>query len=88
MAEGSISYRSGYKYQLTEGYSVDVDVKPDQDIDSEYIRLSTIGLLTIKTGYAWDGPSGPTIDTPSFMRGALVQRMSGTPLKPAALRDL
>ena len=23
-------------------------------------------------GYAWDGPSGPTIDTKNFMRGSLV----------------
>jgi hypothetical protein len=29
-------------------------------------------MLTIKKGYAWDGPSGPTFDTPSFMRGSLV----------------
>ena len=29
-------------------------------------------LLEISEGYAWDGPSGPTIDTKNFMRGALV----------------
>ena len=23
-------------------------------------------------GYAWDGPSGPTFDTPAFMRGSLI----------------
>ena len=28
--------------------------------------------LSIKEGYAWDGPSGPTIDTKDFMRGALI----------------
>jgi len=28
--------------------------------------------LTIHEGYAWDGASGPTIDTKSFMRGSLV----------------
>ena len=71
MAEGSISYRSGYKYQLTEGYSVEVDVKPDHDIDTEYIHLFTNGLLKIEKSYAWDGPSGPTVDTKTFMRGAL-----------------
>ena len=26
----------------------------------------------MKKGYAWDGPSGPTIDTRNFMRGSLV----------------
>ena len=30
------------------------------------------GELTIKIGYRWDGPSGPTPDTKTFMRGALV----------------
>lgn len=28
--------------------------------------------LVISAGYAWDGPSGPTIDTKSFMRGSLI----------------
>jgi hypothetical protein len=26
----------------------------------------------MKAGYAWDGPSGPTWDTDTFMRGSLV----------------
>ena len=29
------------------------------------------GKLIVKCGYAWDGPSGPTIDTKNFMRGSL-----------------
>ena len=29
-------------------------------------------MLSIIEGYQWDGPSGPTIDTKSFMRGSLV----------------
>ena len=28
--------------------------------------------MTIYKGYAWDGPSGPTIDTKDFMRPSLV----------------
>ncbi len=68
----SITYRGGYKYQLVEDYSVRVPVIPDEDVRTEYIDLSTDGDLTIKRGYAWDGPSGPTIDTKDFMRGSLV----------------
>jgi len=30
------------------------------------------GYLTIHKGYAWDGPSGPAIDTRNFMRGSLI----------------
>ena len=67
-----ITYRKGYKYQLYEDYTVDTDIKPPILAASDYIELTTEGRLTIKKGYAWDGPSGPTFDTPSFMRGALV----------------
>jgi len=68
----SIFYRVGYKYQLSEEYSTDIPIIPDDDIDTEYIGLSSAGGLKIKQGYAWDGPSGPTVDSLNFMRGSLV----------------
>jgi len=67
-----IFYKKGYKYQLAEEYSADIPIKPDNDIESDFIVLSHTGNITIKKGYAWDGPSGPTIDTLNFMRGSLV----------------
>lgn len=67
-----IRYRSGYKYQLVEEYSVAVNIRPAEHIDMDYIALNTDGLLTVKKSYAWDGPSGPTMDTKNFMRGSLV----------------
>ena len=67
-----IRYRSGYKYQLVEEYTVSVEIHPNARIDTDYIALDPDGLLTIKNGYAWDGPSGPTFDTKNFMRGSLV----------------
>ena len=72
MTKHQISYKSGYKYQLIEEYQVEISVTPEKNIQTNYIDLTTEGLLTIKNGYAWDGPSGPTIDTPNFMRGSLV----------------
>ena len=30
------------------------------------------GLITFRRGYAWDGPSGPTIDTKNWMRASIV----------------
>jgi len=66
-----IKYKGGYKYQLVEKYAVKVKVKPDKNIISLYINLNKKGILTIKKGYAWDGPSGPTVDTKTFMRGSL-----------------
>lgn len=67
-----IRYRDGYKYQLAEDYSVTVAIRPPAPIDTEYISLTTEGVLTVRKGYAWDGPSGPTFDTRSSMRPSLV----------------
>lgn len=67
-----ITYKSGYKYQLKQPYSVVIPIKPGTAIASEFISLATDGTLSINRGYAWDGPSGPTIDTLNFMRGSLV----------------
>lgn len=67
-----ITYRDGYKYQLANEYAVDIPIKPEDEIRTDYIDLSTAGRLVIKKGYAWDGPSGPTVDTANFMRGSLV----------------
>lgn len=72
MAEQSrIKYRDGYKYQLLEDYTVEINIR-GQNIDHPFIKLDPSGLLTIKTGYAWDGASGPARDTKNFMRGSLV----------------
>ena len=67
-----IHFRKGYKYQLSKDYVLDTINMPPESITTGYITLLTDGLMRIKKGYAFDGPSGPTIDTHTFMRGALV----------------
>lgn len=67
-----IYYRAGYKYQLAKDYSCHVDIYPDHDINLEFISLSMDGTLTMRSGYAWDGPSGGAIDTDDFMRPSLI----------------
>ena len=67
-----IQYNDGYKYQLKQDYALSVPLKPSARFDSDFLQLETDGRLLIKRGYAWDGPSGPTIDTLNFMRGSLV----------------
>ncbi|MFA5804958.1 MAG: DUF1353 domain-containing protein [Melioribacteraceae bacterium] len=67
-----ITYRGGYKYQIKETYTVQIEITPTVNINTEYIQLDTDGNLTLTKGYAWDGPSGPTIDTLTFMRGSLI----------------
>src|SRR5512139_3132874 len=68
----TIYYRSGYKYQLADTYAMKLSVFPPRDISTAFICFDQDGVLTIGEGYAWDGPSGPTIDTHDFMRGSLV----------------
>lgn len=69
-----IRYKKGYKYQLFEAYEIETSFRGQSDIASvgKYVTLSKDGHLKIKKGYAWDGPSGPAIDTKNFMRGSLV----------------
>jgi hypothetical protein len=72
MTGDRIRYRRGYKYQIVNDYRVQTDIRPDHDIETEFVQLDRAGVLTIRHGYAWDGPSGPTFDTADFMRGSLV----------------
>jgi len=67
-----IKYREGYKYQLAEDYTHSTGIRLPSSLITDYVSLGTDGALVIRKGYAWDGPSGPTLDTKAFMRGALV----------------
>jgi len=74
---GQISYQKlkGWKYRTTEEYQVQTPIKPERDVSSsgEYVRLMSDGLMVIKKGYAWDGPSGMLVpDLLSLMRASLV----------------
>lgn len=70
--EGFIRYRSDYKYQLAEAYEIKIPIKPKKNIETDFLYLNTEGHLVIKNGYAWDGPSGPVIDTDKNMRASVV----------------
>ena len=67
-----IFYKAGYKYQLQQAYARVIPVVPAELVCTTYLTLTTAGILKIEAGYAWDGPSGPTIDSKNFMRGSLV----------------
>ena len=66
-----IAFRKGYKYQLAEDYGIQIEIY-GHNIKSDFISLNESGFLWIYKGYAWDGPSGPTIDTKTFMLVRLV----------------
>ena len=67
-----IKYKDRYKYVLWEDYRVMIPIYPPATLITDFITLTTEGELTISKWYAWDGPSGPTIDTKNFMRGSIV----------------
>lgn len=67
-----IAYRKGYKYQLGVDYTVQIALRPEGAVGTPFLSLGTDGILQIKAGYAWDGPSGPTFDTRSSMRASLI----------------
>lgn len=66
-----VTYKDGYKYQLVEDYSIQIKIT-GYVADTPYLKLTKEGLLTLKAGYASDGPSGPTFDTKNSIRGGFV----------------
>lgn len=72
MAKACYRELQNYKYQLMDDYVHQTDIKPGQDINYKFMSLDANGVLTARKAYAWDGPSGITIDTMNFMRGSLV----------------
>lgn len=65
-----MKYKSGYKYVLVERCVIKTSIRPGKEIKTKYASLDLLGNLTMEEGYMSDGPSGPTIDTKTFMRGA------------------
>ena len=66
-----IKFLKDIKYLLAETTSFQTDFRPENDIHWRWITLSTTGLLTIREGYGWDGPSGPVVDRSTNMRASL-----------------
>jgi len=61
-----------WKYRLEARYQVSVGFyERKAERGNDFVWLDH-GLLTISEGYAWDGPSGPAIDTRTWMRASLV----------------
>ena len=65
-------FKRGYKYQVARDYRIKLAVIPYQPICLPFVLMDTAGDTVIKTGYAWNGASGPTVDTRNTMAGSLV----------------
>lgn len=60
-----------WKYQLMDECVCETGIA-ECSKTTQFLELSDDGRLEIKNGYAWDGPSGPTIGTSNFMRSSLI----------------
>ena len=65
------SWFSTYKWELLGDWEYWTDITGHY-VRTEYVTLLKNGTLKFKKGYRWDGASGPTWDTLSCRRGALV----------------
>lgn len=63
--------KGNWKYRTLSNESYESGIKIPYPVVTDYISMSTDGRIDIRAGYAWDGASGPALDTKSFMRGSL-----------------
>lgn len=67
----TVPYKRGYKYQLVEDVEFFVEALIGYEFTLPFITVKD-GYVTAHAGYAWDGASGPTIDTNSSMAASLI----------------
>jgi len=65
----TITYQSGFKYQLLSDSTVQTGIL-GYSVDEDYYQLFVDGTLTAKKGYSWDGASCCP-DFKSIMRGSM-----------------
>jgi hypothetical protein len=66
-----IAYVSGFKHQLRGDVWIKTTIRPPEDIHTDLVSLYATGWLHVRKYFAWDGASGPAIDTQTNMRGSL-----------------
>ena len=88
---GPIKYRKGYKYQLAGDVSGQTPIKPEKEIDTEFIKMTMDGFMFIKSGYAWDGatkvPDVRKAMTPSLVHDAFCQLIRNGYLPKSARKE-
>lgn len=92
----TMRYKANYKYQLVEPFVLDVPLRVEQKFTvlGDWVSVFPSGLMSFRAGYAWDGASGPTADTPNTTVPALIHdglyqlmREGGLPLEYRATAD-
>jgi hypothetical protein len=67
-----LAFKEGYKYQVYDDFNVMTGICCCAATIPGVIDLRPDGFMVIHSGYAWDGASGPAINTLNFRRGSLV----------------
>jgi hypothetical protein len=84
-------FKPNYKYITHVDHLFPISIK-GMKIDFDWFSLTEEGYLSIKEGYAWDGPSGPTFDTKSSIRASLIHdvlyQMLRERMLPAKYREM
>lgn len=71
LATSQLVYTSGYKYVTAADTVYDTTCRPGNTIITPVIVLRDDGWMLVRKGYPTDGPSGPTVDRKTNMRGAV-----------------
>ncbi len=71
----TVHYKTGYRHQLEKEYEQWVAKDGIFPVNgpggNKFVWLTIDGRLIIREGYAWDGASGPAVNTKSFVRPSL-----------------
>lgn len=65
-----LRYCDGYKYQSRCPMVYFAGIFPERDISTDLIVLRRNGWMWVAPYFAWDGASGPALDTRSTMRSS------------------
>jgi len=66
--EGYVAYKKGFKYQLEEAAFCATGIIIPNRIETDSIIMDVNGDMWLAKGKAYDGASGPTLDTSDTMR--------------------
>jgi hypothetical protein len=70
MINPTIRYRTGYKHQLHQGKVYPTRISGIHMHLPPFLTLHKNGELLVEAGYAWDGASGPAVDTLAMIAGS------------------
>lgn len=67
-------YKKNYEFWVAQDFVLDIGerIKPARTGGNSFVELSAAGVFIARRGYAWDGASGPAIDTENWRTASLV----------------